>query len=86
MANFLGMDETGNLFISKVIHKAFVDVNEEGTEATAATAALMVLRSKRVSIARPVVVFYADHPFLFVIRHNPSGSLLFWGKLVNPLV
>ena len=68
---------------SEVIHKAFVEVNEEGTEATAATAVIM---KKRVSIpARPrIPVFKADHPFIFVIKDNQSGSILFIGRLIDP--
>jgi serpin B len=65
-----------------VIHKAFVDVNEEGTEAAAATAVLM----SRMAAVSPegVVSFRADHPFTFLIRDNRSGSLLFLGRMVNP--
>lgn len=81
-ADFSGMDGTKMLFISAVIHKAFVDVNEEGTEAAAATAVAIGLTS--VSVSPPV--FRADHPFLFLIRHNPSGSILFFGRVVDPTV
>ncbi len=79
-ADFSGMDGSRELFIGAVIHKAFVEVNEEGTEAAAATAVVMKLRS----MPRPVPVFRADHPFLFLIRENSSGSILFLGRLADP--
>jgi serpin B len=81
-ANFSGMDGERNLFISAVVHKAFVDVNEEGTEAAAATA--VVMRSMAVMMPRPTPIFRADHPFIFLIRDNHSGSILFLGRLVEP--
>jgi serine protease inhibitor len=80
IADFSGMDGTRMLYISAVVHKAFVDVNEEGTEAAAATGVVMTLAAAPVE----PTVFRADHPFVFFIRHNCSGSILFLGKLVNP--
>jgi len=80
-ADFSGMNGRRDLFISAVIHKAYVDVNEEGTEAAAATAVTMKLTS--VGPAR-IPVFRADHPFLFLIRDNHSGSILFIGRVMNP--
>uniref|UniRef100_A0A8B9YZ86 Serpin B10 n=1 Tax=Buteo japonicus TaxID=224669 RepID=A0A8B9YZ86_9AVES len=77
-ADFTGMSVKKDLFISKVIHKAFVEVSEEGTEAAAATGVL-VLRSKA-----PPMTFKADHPFLFFIRHNKSQTILFFGRLCSP--
>lgn len=77
-ADFTGMSVKKDLFISEVIHKAFVEVNEEGTEAAAATGVL-VLRSKA-----PTMTFKADHPFLFFIRHNKSQTILFFGRLCSP--
>src|SRR5262249_31659077 len=68
------------LYISDVIHKAFVDVNEEGTEAAAATAVIVGARD----VSKPNPVFRADHPFVFVIRDNKSGAILFVGRLANP--
>jgi serpin B len=68
-----------DLFISAVIHKAFVDVNEEGTEAAAATAVVMGKGLQRE------LVFRADHPFIFLIRDTRSRSILFTGRMVNPL-
>jgi serpin B len=70
-----------NLSISAIVHKAFVDVHEEGTEATAATGA--VLQTRSLQQAEPQV-FRADHPFLFLIRHNPTGIILFLGRLESP--
>jgi serpin B len=81
-ADFTGMTGNKALYISAVIHKAFVDVNEEGTEAAAATAVVMVKQSAHVY--HPPTVFRADHPFLFLIRDNTTGSILFWGRIVDP--
>ncbi|MDD2889165.1 MAG: serpin family protein [bacterium] len=82
-ADFSGITETKELFISAVIHKAFVDVNEKGTEAAAATAVVM---TKGFSMSeKQIPVFRADHPFIFLIRDNRSGSILFIGRLTNPL-
>ena len=80
-ADFSGMNGKRDLFISAVIHKAYVDVNEEGTEAAAATAVTMKVTS--IGPTR-IPVFRADHPFLFLIRDNLSGSILFIGRVVNP--
>ncbi|NXA73952.1 SPB10 protein, partial [Thryothorus ludovicianus] len=77
-ADFTGMSAKKDLFISQVIHKAFLEVNEEGTEAAAATAVL-TMRSRV-----PTVTFKADHPFLFFIRHNKSQTILFFGRLCSP--
>jgi len=80
-ADFSGMTGRRDLYISAVIHKAFVDVNEEGTEAAAATAVVMRL----TGLPQPPVVFRADHPFLLLIRHKPSGSILFMGRVADPV-
>jgi len=77
-ADFSGITDSTKVFISRVIHKAFVDVNEEGTEAAASTAVVMKRGGHRV------VRFLADHPFLFLIRHKKTGCLLFLGRVVNP--
>jgi serpin B len=85
-ADFSGMSPRAlkdRLRISKVIHQAFVDVNEEGTEAAAATAVVMV-RTTSVGPAPAPAVFRADHPFLFFIRHNATGAVLFIGRVVQP--
>ena len=80
-ADFSGITGGRDLFISAVIHKAYVDVNEEGTEAVAATGVTMRLTSVGPS---QTPVFRADHPFLFLIRDNHSGSILFIGRVMNP--
>jgi serpin B len=80
-ADFSGMNGKRDLFISAVVHKAYVDVNEEGTEAAAATWVTMRLTSVR---PEQIPVFRADHPFLFLIRDNHSGSILFFGRVMNP--
>jgi len=80
-ADFSGMTGKKDLFISAVIHKAFVDINEEGTEAAAASAVVM---EKAMRMQRPLI-FRADHPFIFLIRDTQSGSILFLGRVVNPL-
>lgn len=81
-ADFSGMTDADRLFISEVIHEAFVRVDEEGTEAAAATAVIM----DRASAPRPEepVVFRADRPFLYLIRHRATGAILFLGRLVEP--
>jgi len=82
-ADFSGMDGTRLLYISGVFHKAWVEVNEQGTEAAAATATTI----KALSLARPLApppVFRADHPFIFLIRDTRSGSVLFLGRLAQP--
>jgi serpin B len=81
VADFSGMDDARDLFLSDVVHKAFVDVNEEGTEAAAATGAVMSLTSAMP--AQPPV-FRADHPFLFLLRDNKTGSILFMGRVIDP--
>ena len=78
-ADFSGMCSSERLAISKVMHKAFVDVNEEGTEAAAATGTEM-----RVTSIQRETVFRADHPFVFLIRDNKSESILFIGRVANP--
>ncbi|XP_051721310.1 leukocyte elastase inhibitor-like isoform X2 [Ctenopharyngodon idella] len=75
--NLSGMSSNNDLVLSKVIHKAFVEVNEEGTEAAAATGAVVAVRSF-------AQMFNADHPFLFFIRHNPSNAILFYGRFCSP--
>ena len=80
-ADLSGMVATKDMCISKVIHKAYVDVNEEGTEAAAATAVIGV----RMAVKAPMIpVFRADHPFVFAIRDNKTGSIHFLGRVTNP--
>jgi len=76
-ANFSGMDGTTNLSIANVIHKTYVQVDESGTEATAVT----VQTVRTASMAERFIV---DHPFIFLIRENGSGSILFVGRIVDP--
>jgi serpin B len=77
-ADFSGMNGRKDLFLANVIHKTFVDVNEFGTEAAASTAVRGELRCRRGT-------FRADRPFIFLIRHIQSGSILFMGRVVNPV-
>jgi serpin B len=81
-ADFSGMTGHRDLWISAVVHKAYVDVNEEGTEAAAATGTIM--RSMAMTREQPPIVFRADHPFVFLIRDNLSGSILFMGRVTDP--
>jgi serpin B len=81
-ADFSGMDGAHDLYISKVIHQSFVAVDEHGTEAAAATVVAMGGGSARPQTPPPV--FRADHPFLFFIRENATGSILFMGRLADP--
>ena len=79
-ANFSGMTERNDLYISAVIHKAFVAVDEKGTEAAAATAVIMDLASAPM----PGVTLTIDRPFIFFIRDIPTGQILFIGRVLNP--
>ncbi len=79
-ADFSGMTGKRELFLSAVIHKAFVNVKERGTEAAAATAGGMAMAMPPGQTA----TFRADHPFLFLIRDIRTGSILFLGRMVNP--
>jgi len=76
-ANFYGMDGTTNLFISDIIHKSFVEVNESGTEAAAVNLQVVMTAGRADR-------FVADHPFIFLIRENGSGSILFLSRIVDP--
>jgi serpin B len=80
-ANFAGMDGRQDwLYIGAALHKAFVEVNEAGTEAAAATGVVMLARG----LPQTPVTFRADRPFLFFIRDNETGSILFMGQVVDP--
>jgi serpin B len=83
-ADFSGMDGTKDLYIGEVIHQAFVEVNEEGTEAAAATAVIMVGSVSMEQETPEIPVFRADHPFIFLIQEKASGNILFMGRVVNP--
>ena len=84
-ADFSLMTESQDLMISDVIHKAFIEVNEEGTEAAAATAVVMVLTSTNAAEPKPET-FVADHPFLFYIIDDQTGAILFMGRIMNPAI
>ncbi len=77
-ADFSGIKVKRDVWIENIFHKAFIEVNEEGTEAAVSTAVAIVQ-----SIEFPVV-FRADHPFIFLIKDNRSGSILFMGRVMNP--
>jgi serpin B len=80
-ADFSGMTGNRDLFISDVLHKAFVAVDEEGTEAAAATAVTMVETARMIEDA---ILMKLDRPFLFMIRDNDTGTILFIGRVLNP--
>ena len=82
-ADFSGMTGKRDFAISEVIHKAYIDVNEEGTEAAAATAVGFRALAMRGPVEQPPV-FRADHPFIFLIRDNRSSSILFMGRMADP--
>jgi serpin B len=65
--------------------KAFVDVNEEGTEAAVATGVIMAPTSARIEKPKEPPVFRADHPFVFLIRDNRNGAILFLGRIMTPM-
>lgn len=79
-ADFSGMDGSKNLFINTVIHQAYVKVDEEGTEAAAATAVGVTI----TSVGPPRKIFRADHPFIFIIQERETGNILFMGRVVDP--
>ena len=81
-ADFSNMTPLNDLKIDKVIHEAFIDVYEEGTEAAASTAVVIIRKSAIVD--PPANIFRADRPFFYLIRENQSNSILFMGKVVNP--
>lgn len=78
-ADFSGITGRKDIFISKVVHQAYMKVNEEGTEAAAATGVIM----KVTALPTPPPVFRVDHPFVFLIMHKSSGSILFMGSVFN---
>lgn len=80
-ADFSNMSKEEKLFISDVIHKTYIKVNEEGTEAAAATGVQM--KATSVPTQKPTQ-FRADHPFVFLIRDLHNHNILFLGQLVNP--
>jgi serpin B len=83
-ADFPNISSAMKLYISDVLHKTYVKVGEEGTEAAAVTAVIMSVTSGR-GITDPGIVFRVDHPFIFLITEKNSGAILFAGKIVNPV-
>jgi serpin B len=79
-SDFSGVDGTRTIYISGVFHKAFVSVDEEGTEAAAATAVV----GTRRGVPPPPIEIDINKPFLFVIQHNDTGAVLFLGRVVDP--
>ena len=80
-ANFSKMDPKNKLKVSEIYHKTYLKVDEEGTEAAAATA---IVIAGTTSVPLPPKVFNANHPFAFIIKENKTGEILFIGKIVNP--
>ena len=83
-ADFSGITTDTELYIDKVIHQSFVEVNEEGTEAAAATAVVMAEKSGGGPSKPKPIEFRADHPFIFLIEHKDTGQILFMGKVEDP--
>jgi len=81
-ADLSGINPKRELMVSDAFHKAFVEVNEEGTEAAAATGIVVGMMAAFPADQPPN--FIADHPFVFAIRHNPSKMILFLGRMVEP--
>ena len=84
-ADFSGIVDTSKSeapFIGEIIHKAFVDVNEEGTEAAAVT--MITALPKSMSIHKEIPEFKADHPFMFMIQDSETKNILFIGRIGNP--
>ncbi|MEO0267764.1 MAG: serpin family protein, partial [candidate division WOR-3 bacterium] len=79
-ADFSGISGKKELFISNVYHKAYIEVNEEGTEAAAATGIVVEITAVRFR-----KIFKADHPFVFLIYDKKLENILFLGRIVNPL-
>jgi serpin B len=79
-ADFSGMDGTGGLYIAHVMHKTYIDVGENGTEAAAGTAVVMV----DAGIYQVDMSVSADRPFLYFVRDQPTGAILFMGRVLDP--
>jgi len=79
-ADFSGMDGTNSLHIQRVVHQGLVEVNEEGTEAAAATGVAMGLKSMPMAAPK----FLADHPFIFLIQERETGKIIFMGRVEKP--
>jgi serpin B len=79
-ADFSGIDDNRDLYITNVLHKAFISVNENGTEAAAATAVIVGI----TALLPPPIEMSIDHPFIFMIRNNSTGAILFFGRVLDP--
>lgn len=80
-ADFSGITEDDNLYVTSVLHKATITVDESGTEAAAATAVVMGIKS---AMPEEPISLVIDRPFVFLIRHEPTGTILFMGRVVEP--
>jgi len=78
------MDGKTDLYISAIIHKTFIAVDEEGTEAAAATA--VVMRMKSMPPQNDFATFRADHPFFYFIKEKTTGTILFAGRVIDPSI
>ncbi|XP_021014169.1 neuroserpin isoform X1 [Mus caroli] len=78
-ANLTAMSDKKELFLSKAVHKSCIEVNEEGSEAAAASGMIAI---SRMAVLYPQVI--VDHPFLYLIRNRKSGIILFMGRVMNP--
>ena len=84
-ANFSGISDTTKLFVSYVIQKAFIEVDEKGAEAAAASGAVAILFESEGPPVTQGKPFVANHPFIIYLRHKKSGMLLFQGRVINPV-
>jgi serpin B len=73
------------IYVSNIFHKSFIEINEEGTEAAAETSLMVEEWESCVDDDDSLIEFVADHPFLFLIREDLSGTILFIGQVLNPL-
>ena len=83
VANFSGISANDQLYVSYVVQKAFIEVDEEGAEAAAASAAVVTLFESAGPAALP---FVANHPFIFYLRYKNFGMLLFQGRITDPQI
>ena len=79
LSGIANLTKTGNLYVDKAVHDAYLKINEEGTEAAAVTS--IIVRDLSLPVREE---FVADHPFLFVIQDDESDTFLFIGKILNP--
>ncbi|XP_026449046.1 serpin-Z3-like [Papaver somniferum] len=87
LTEMVNIDDPNNeekLHVSKVYHKCFIQVDEEGTEAAASTGPTLATQAARGPPPPPPVDFVADHPFIFIITEEESGAVLFMGHVLNP--